>query len=289
MAVASRSRRTTATVDELIAERIGGSAVERPRDETHHVVPVALRGAQHVIVSRGRFEPPVAKRVILIKWVIKGECLMGVGGRQLSFGPRQAAVYLPTTPHEFWALAESNELIWFSIDGPLAEQFMRELELRPGVYPYGPPPVDQVHELMESLKDPSIQGRRKASMLAIRALYELANATRATKTPSAVQQVQFIIQQEFADPDLSSETLAAKVCYHRGSLSRMFHQHTGVTIIDYLTQVRLQEAQTLLRHTEDKVSDIARMCGFREPTYFCRWLRKHTGYRPSDIRRQTEI
>ena len=289
MTVSSRSRRINGSPDELIAQRIGGTAVERPRDETQHVVPVALRGAQHVTVSAGRFESPHAKRLILIKWVIKGECMMGVGGQRIPFGPRQAAVYLPTNPHQFWAVAETNELVWFSIDGPLAEQFMRELELRAGVYPYGPAPVDQIHELMESLKDPSIQGRRRASLLAIQSIYDLANATRATKTPSAVQQVQFIIQQEFADPDLSSETLAAKVCYHRGSLSRMFHQHTGVTIIDYLTQVRLQEAQALLRHTDDKVADISRMCGFREPTYFCRWLRKHTGCRPSDIRRQLEI
>jgi AraC-like DNA-binding protein len=289
LAVPLRSRRVSGSADELIAQRIGGSAVERPRDETQHVAPVALRGAQHVFVSPGRFESPLSKRLILIKWVIKGECLMGVRGRRISFGPRQAAVYLPTNSHQFWAVDEVNELIWFSIDGPLAEQFMRELELSSGVYPYGPAPVEQVHELMESLKDPSIQGRRRASMLAIRAIYDLANATRATKTPSVVQQVQFVIQQEFADPDLSSETLAAKVDYHRGSLSRIFHQHTGVTIIDYLTQVRLQEAQTLLKHTDDKVADISRMCGFREPTYFCRWLRKHTGYRPSDIRRQTEI
>jgi AraC-like DNA-binding protein len=285
----SRSRRAARPVDELTAQRIGGTAAERPRDETHYVAPIALRGAQHVFVSRGRFEPPQAKRVILIKWVIKGECEIGVGGRRISFGPRQAAVYLPTQPHEFWAIADTNELVWFSIDGPLAEQFMRDLELRPGVYPYGAAPVDHVHELMDSLKDPSIQGRRKASLLAIRAIYDLANATRATKTPSAVEQVQFIIQQEFADPDLSSETLAAKVCYHRGSLSRMFHQHTGVTIIDYLTHVRLQEAQTLLKHTDYKVANISQMCGFREPTYFCRWLRKHTGMRPSELRRQTAI
>jgi AraC-like DNA-binding protein len=284
-----RSKRVTGSIDDITAQRTGGIAVERPRDETHYVVPVALRGAQHVFVSRGRFEPPQAKRVVLIKWVIKGECMIGVGGRRISFGPRQAAVYLPTLPHQFWAVADSSELLWFSIDGPLAEQFMRELELRPGVYPYGAAPVEQVHELMESLKDPSIQGRRRASMLAIRAIYDLANATRATKTPTAVEQVQYLIHQEFADPNLSSETLAAKVCYHRGSLSRMFHQHTGVTIIDYLTQVRLQEARTLLKHTEDKVADISRMCGFREPTYFCRWLRKHTGFRPSDLRHHNEI
>ncbi len=198
-------------------------------------------------------------------------------------------MYLPTQPHRFWALSEVNELVWFSVDGPLSELFMRELDLQIGVYRYGPAPVEQIHKLMESLKDHSIQGRRYASILAMETIYAVANATRLTSAPAAVQQVKCIIQDEFADLNFSTEAIAAKIGYHRGSLSRMFHQHTGITIMEYLTQVRLQEAIALLRHTDDKVAQICRTCGFREPTYFCRWLRKHTGMAPSDLRKSTEL
>ena len=285
----SPAQHDSSVADEPIAARTGGIAIERPPDNIENIVPIALRSAQHVTVSQGRFAPPWSKRLVLIKWVIKGECELGIGGRRIPFGPRQAAVYLPTSPHCFWAMAESNELIWFSIDGPLAEQFMHELKLHVGVYQYGPAPVEQVHELMESLKDHSIQGRRRASLLAIKAVYDLADATRPSKAPSTVQQVQYIIQQEFADPELSTEAIAARVYYHRGSLSRMFHQHTGVTIIDYITQTRLQEAITLLRHSDYKVAEICRKCGIQEPTYFCRWLRKHTGMSPTDLRKSSQI
>jgi AraC-like DNA-binding protein len=270
--------------DEVYVTRISGTAVERPREETQHIAPISLRSAQHITVTPGRFQAPWSKRLVLIKWVIKGECVLGVGGQRIRFGERQAAVYLPTNPHRFWATAESNELIWFSIDGPLAEQFMRELDLNSGVYPYGPAPIEKIHELMASLKDHSFQGRRHASILAMRAIYDLANASRRTTAPSTVQRVQNIIQQEFADPKISTEAIAVKVQYHRGSLSRMFHRHTGVTIMDYLTQTRLQEARTLLRHTDEKIADVSRMCGFRQPTYFCRWLRKHAGMGPSELR-----
>jgi two-component system response regulator YesN len=57
-----------------------------------------------------------------------------------------------------------------------------------------------------------------------------------------------------------------------------------VTIIEYLTHVRLQEAKTLLRYTPDKVAAVAEKCGFREATYFCRWIRKHTGKTARELR-----
>jgi transcriptional regulator GlxA family with amidase domain len=184
----------------------------------------------------------------------------------------------------FWALAPVNEMCWFSLDGPLADSFAMELDLRPGVYPFGPAPVEQIHEMMESLKDHTVQGRRRASLLAIRMLYQLADAMRAPAVPSVVAQVQQIIQQEFADPNLSAGSIADRLHYHRVSLSRLFHRNTGITLIDYLTQVRLQEARALLQHTPDKIADIARRCGFRDGAYFARWLRKHTGTLPKHLR-----
>ena len=48
-----------------------------------------------------------------------------------------------------------------------------------------------------------------------------------------------------------------KLNYNRGTLSRMFHRHTGVTIMDCITQTRLQEAEMLLSQTDDRIADIA--------------------------------
>lgn len=277
------------TTGEPVAVRISGIAVERPRDEVPHGIPVALRTAQHSVVSAGRFSRTWSKRIVMIKWVISGQAVMGLGGRRLEFGPGDVAVYLPSIPHRFWAVDYSNEMCWFTVDGPLAEQFAIQLELRPGVYSVGPAPIKEIHEMMESLKDHTIQGRRQASLLAVKMLYQLANSIHTPEVPSAVIQTQHRIQQGFADPDLSTEAIAKDLGYHRGSLSRLFHRHTGITIIDFLTQARLQEARTLLVHTDDKISEIARKCGFREPTYFCRWLRQHTGLVPTDLRKASPL
>ena len=274
----------TALTDEPIARRIGGVAVERPRNEATVGLPLSLRTVQHVKVSAGRFGQPWSRRIVLAKWAVSGLGCMKVGSQRLNFGPGMIAIYLPTIPHRFWAIKPVNEFCWFTIDGPLAEEFVLQLGLNVGVFNWSAPPLRKVYQLMDSLKDHTIQGRRQASLGAIEMLYDIANAIRAPRIAPLVQRARQIIEQEFADPDLSAERIAAELSYHRGSLSRLFHKQTGITIIEYLTRVRLQEAKTLLRYTPDKVAGVAEKCGFREATYFCRWIRKHTGKTARELR-----
>ncbi|HEX4054881.1 MAG TPA: AraC family transcriptional regulator [Tepidisphaeraceae bacterium] len=270
--------------DEVPARRIGGVAIERPRNEAPSNVPVALRTVQHVKVSHGRFEQTWSKRIVMAKWAISGLGCMKIGSQRFNFGPGMVAIYLPTIPHCFWALKPVNEFCWFTLDGPLAEEFVLQLGLNVGVFNCTPPPLEKIYALMDGLKDHTLQGCRRCSLAAIQMLYDLANSIRSPKTAPLVQRARNIIEQEFADPDLSAERIAAELSYHRGSLSRLFHKQTGVTIIDYLTHVRLQEAKSLLRYTPDKIAAVAEKCGFREATYFCRWIRKHTGKTAGELR-----
>jgi AraC-like DNA-binding protein len=178
-------------------------------------------------------------------------------------------------------------MCWFSLDGPLVEQFVTMLGIQAGVFHYGPPPVDMVHELMESLRDQSLEGRRRSSGLAIRELYEIVSRMPPPKFHSVVRQVRHLIQEGLADPELSAKGIATKLNYNRGSLSRMFHAQTGTTIMDCITQTRLEEAEMLLRQTEDRVGDIARKCGFSNVSYFTRWVKRHTGRLPHHLRDTT--
>ncbi len=283
------SHAANAQLLEPFAKRIDGRAVTRPQDDPPHGIPVALRSAQHSRISRGRLEPPWSTRIVLAKWMIHGDGIMGAGGRRLPIRAGDFVLYLPSMPHQLWTVSKAVEMCWFSIDGPLAEQFVVALNLRAGVYPYGAAPLERIGAMMDSLSDHTIQGRRKASLLAIEMWYEIANTIRSPEVTTAIRQARHLIEQEFADPGLSAKSIAHRLGYHRSSLSRMFHRQTGVTMMDYITQVRLQEAQSLLMHSEFKVADITRKCGFREVTYFCRWLRNHVGQTPSQIRESATL
>ena len=142
--------------------------------------------------------------------------------------PGQVAIYLPSNRHQFRAVAEVNEFCWFTMDGPLAEQFVMGLGLKAGVFTCGAPPVAQIDAMMQSLRDPSLRGRRASSLLAINAWYDIANSIDTPYLASEVQEAQHIIQQELGNADLSAGSIAERLNYHRGSLSRLFHKHLGM-------------------------------------------------------------
>lgn len=270
-------------------QQLRGRAAERPHDEVPSRLPVALRTVHHQWFTEGLFKPSWSKRLTMAKWLIRGKAEMGIDGRWVSLEPGQVAIYMPSIRHQFRGLAEVNEFCWFSVDGPVAEQFVLELGLTPGVFDFGPAPMDQIDEMMVSLKDSSQAGRRRSSLLAISAWYGIASRIASPKLPTEVEQAKRIIQQEFGTPDLSAESIADRLHYHRGSFSRLFRRHTGMTLMDYMTEVRLQQAKALLLHSDHKVSEIARRCGFSEATYFCRWFRKHAGGPPGAVRKVASI
>jgi transcriptional regulator GlxA family with amidase domain len=63
--------------------------------------------------------------------------------------------------------------------------------------------------------------------------------------------------------DNSIDDLAALVAMSPRNLSRVFKDKTGVTVLDYLTLLRLEFAKTMLNNPEFTIEYIASKCGFK--------------------------
>lgn len=70
------------------------------------------------------------------------------------------------------------------------------------------------------------------------------------------------------------------------ALRQRFRQQTGMTISHYLRQLRICQAQYLLRHTEMLIGDIASRCGFEDSNYFSVVFTRETGVTPRLWRQQ---
>jgi transcriptional regulator GlxA family with amidase domain len=74
--------------------------------------------------------------------------------------------------------------------------------------------------------------------------------------------------------DNSIETLASLVAMSPRNLSRVFKDNTGMTILEYLTQLRVEKARTLLNNPYYTVDYVAAQCGFKTPRQLQRILKE---------------
>ncbi len=86
--------------------------------------------------------------------------------------------------------------------------------------------------------------------------------------------------------EIRLEDLAADSYISRSYLSRLFRETTGLSFSDYVQQLRVDEACTLLEKTDMKVVDIAHNSGFNDIKFFYRVFRKITGTTPGGYRKK---
>ena len=92
------------------------------------------------------------------------------------------------------------------------------------------------------------------------------------------------IRENFQSQDTCLKVVADAVNLSPNHFSTIFSQECGTTFIEYLTNVRIDEAKKLLKTTDMKGADIAYECGFSDPHYFSFIFKKTTGVSPRDFK-----
>ena len=80
--------------------------------------------------------------------------------------------------------------------------------------------------------------------------------------------------------ELSLGDIAAYVDLNEKYLSTRFTKENDMTVHDYLTGIRIQKAEELLRTTTFRIYEIASMCGYTSAEHFNRMFKKNTGMSP---------
>lgn len=84
--------------------------------------------------------------------------------------------------------------------------------------------------------------------------------------------------------DLSREQITGAFYISPDYLSKLFHRETGMKLVEYITNVRIEEAARLLMTTDMPVGDVASAAGFASSAYFSRVFRVHYGMSPNQFR-----
>ena len=98
---------------------------------------------------------------------------------------------------------------------------------------------------------------------------------------------------EYIDASIEANLTVARLAEHfnisTSHLSRIFREHTGLTLIDYINMRKIEESQYFLRNTDMKISSIAEQFSFCNQSYFTRTFKKYTNLTPKQFRERKEI
>ena len=93
------------------------------------------------------------------------------------------------------------------------------------------------------------------------------------------------LNRHYAEP-LKLERLASMEYLSVSRYSALFRQLTGRSPQQYLIDLRLRNAQELLKSTDLSISEVARSVGYEDALYFSRLFRRRTGAPPSGLRKK---
>jgi len=104
------------------------------------------------------------------------------------------------------------------------------------------------------------------------------------KYADVILKAKHFIEENYADQNTTLTSVAQAVCLSPNHFSAIFSQECKTTFIEYLTNVRIENAKRLIRETDRKGYDIAYDCGFSDPHYFSYIFKKNTGLSPREYK-----
>lgn len=91
--------------------------------------------------------------------------------------------------------------------------------------------------------------------------------------------------KENYERDISISDVAGFVGLSSGYLSNVFNLGVKKSIIEYLTEYRMEEGKKLLENREYSIKKISSLIGYNDPHSFIRYFKKKEGITPSDYRK----
>lgn len=98
-----------------------------------------------------------------------------------------------------------------------------------------------------------------------------------------IQNLTEIVKANFGNEQFGVDELAKELGMSRATLHRKIKAATNKTATQFINEIRLNEADLLLRNRAGNVSEIAYLVGFQSSTYFIKCYGEHFGYPPGEV------
>lgn len=223
---------------------------------------------------------------------LNGEGTLKIGNYEHAIRKNMAFFINSDTPHEYYGDIEPWEVHWIAFSGDFSDSFLKIMGLNTfAVYSLADVSAldSLLHDMFILAQSENPMKSLECSALLYRFLIDLmGNISREhgmQKTArQKLQPAVAFIESSFSKK-LSLNEISQTLSTTPQHLCRLFHHAYSITPFEYLIKYRVLKAKELIVSPENlKISDIAKMVGYTDTSYFCTIFRKSEGMSPIEFR-----
>lgn len=104
-----------------------------------------------------------------------------------------------------------------------------------------------------------------------------------SKQNQLINQIKEYIELHYSDNSLSAGQIANHFQMSLPTVSKLFKKHAQIGLLDYIHQVRIKHAKTLLQTQEYTINNVSSMVGYLSASTFIRIFKKYEGISPGSL------
>lgn len=241
------------------------------------IIVTKLVNVSTIFQPSGKNIPITNRRSYALSFSLGGKICYTHNGKQYLSEPQQVIFHPQGEDYNLSCLASGDfPLIEFYCDGQEFKEFQK----------FEIPSTQLFLPIFEQMKHNLLIPNKKAKNLSL--LYELFSLlTPVVKTADSkrLSSALDLLYRSYNDPELTISSLASvcnmSECYFRRIFKRVFE----LSPKEYLKNLRIHQAERLLKETEKSVTEIADESGFTDVYHFSKTFKQQTKMTPSEYKK----
>lgn len=234
------------------------------------------------------------RTVYVIHYIKKGAGTLEVEGRSFNLTAGQSFIIYPNTNIKYYPDKDNPwEYVWIDFTGIAIKDILAHIDISPS-YPIFPAIDSSPEKIFERLNQTLYDNKcnyKYRALERLSCLYSLLSYySEHYSKKSSLQENDFFdavvnyIDYNFSSPDLTVSSISKAYNIDRTTLFRIFQKNLKQSPVEYINELRISNAISLLTTTDLPIKNIASSIGFKDALYFSRFFKHHTGYTPREFR-----
>lgn len=145
-----------------------------------------------------------------------------------------------------------------------------------------------INEMIKECAQGKILSNEICSSLLQNLLFQLTRITKIDSNKLDTETKNEILKyiQENFNQDISHQNLQKLFSYHKNSINNFLKKVTGMSLTNYVIELRMKYACELLSYSDLSILEISQKCGYNYESFFSRQFKSRFGISPNDFRKQ---